>query len=162
MVHTQRQHDPDGDTREVHLSSAQFDDLKAFFTGLQEKAAPQPALSGTQFEKLISMLQPGFELSTRMLAEQRAAGLAPPAAAGPPVDTEAVAKNEQADQQRERALAVDQGAFPDAPGFGDQRNVSTAQMRSDAAKASAAPDPLWPPPVTDDPLIEPEPGFEDF
>lgn len=54
------------------LTDAHMDDLKVFLTDLFTKDRPPPAvLSDNQFQELKTLLQPGFELSTLMLAEYR-------------------------------------------------------------------------------------------
>jgi hypothetical protein len=57
------------------MTSEQFNDLQAFLADLHGKSQQQPAnppMNDEQFADLRKMLQPGFELSTLMLADYRA------------------------------------------------------------------------------------------
>lgn len=65
-------HEPVAVASAIVMTQAHLDDLKAFLTDLVARDHMAPAvLSDNQFEKLIAMLQPGFELSTAMLADYK-------------------------------------------------------------------------------------------
>ena len=73
MPHFQDQHEPVDIRSGVILTAAQMDDLKQFLTDLVERKSVAPAvLSDDQFQKLIAMLQPGFELSNSLPRRLRA------------------------------------------------------------------------------------------
>ena len=57
----------------IVMTSEQFNDLQAFLADLHGKNTQQPTagLSDEQFAEMRRLLQPGFELSTMMLADYR-------------------------------------------------------------------------------------------
>lgn len=106
MVHRQGQHDPVPVSALV-MSADNMDDLKAFLTDLIDKKAPPPAvLSNDQFDKLVSLLQPGYELSSLYLAEHKRANAPivpgqPPTAHGVPASSADLARDADLAKQRE-------------------------------------------------------------
>lgn len=60
----------------VMMTQAQVDEIKAMVerivTRLEQPPAPAQSLTDAQFDELKRLLQPGFELSTLMLADYKA------------------------------------------------------------------------------------------
>lgn len=106
MVHTQNQHDPVPVSALV-MSADQLNDLKDFLTGLIDNKSPPPAvLSDAQFDKLASLLQPGYELSSLYLAEYKRANAPiapgqPPTAHGVPASSADLERDADLARQRE-------------------------------------------------------------
>lgn len=63
----------------VIITDAHMAELKDFLADLHDTSQklPPAVLSDNQFEKLVAMLQPGFELSTLMLADYKRLHAAP-------------------------------------------------------------------------------------
>lgn len=77
-AHHINQHDPVGVENATIMTEAQMSDLKTFIAHVAEKRVAPAVLSEDQFGKLIATLQPGFELSSLMLADYRRANAATP------------------------------------------------------------------------------------
>lgn len=147
MPHFVQDHQPVPVGQAILLTNAQMDELKTFIADRIEslRDVQQPVIGEEHFNRLFAMLQPGFELSTAMLAEYRAAHQGPQSQPGQPVVANAAAMREE-QLSRDRAVAeeneahplVNDGALTDADEKARGEGLGEAEQSDWGAGAAAA------------------------